>query len=320
MTEIPTPIDNNPEITSLEPRRRILAPFKRAVLGGLAVVLPPLLTVVIFLWIAGTVQSYILRPVTNGVRDVAAWYLMNQRPASFEGPTRDIDGLKMVRVENGDWYVQLAHGEFIREDVYTTIKEDDPVNDRVQDSAKRLYQRFVELRYLKPYITIPLFAFVFILILYILGKFLAADVGRFFVRLIEGMVLRVPLVSNVYGSVKQVTDFMLNRSDLKITRVAAVQYPRLGIWTLGFVTSENIDDIEKLVNEPVVGMFLPTSPMPFTGYTMWFPKSEVVDIDFTVDQALQWIVSCGVVVPPHKLISRSKKPEEKRIGGKTGAT
>ena len=86
----------------------------------------------------------------------------------------------------------------------------------------------------------PFFLLIFTLLLYLLGKFMAAGIGRFFWNIFErGIIDRVPLVRNVYSGVKQVTDFMFNERDFEFTRVVAVEYPRKGIWSIGFVTSES---------------------------------------------------------------------------------
>ncbi len=100
---------------------------------------------------------------------------------------------------------------------------------------------------------------------------------------------------------KQVTDFMLSEGDIEYTRVVAVEYPRRGMWSLAFVTGEGLLDIRSAANEPVVTVLIPTSPAPFTGFTVTVKKSEVVDLNITIDQAFQFIVSCGVVVPPQQL-------------------
>jgi uncharacterized membrane protein len=101
----------------------------------------------------------------------------------------------------------------------------------------------------------------------------------------------------VYSSVKQVTDFIFSERDIEFNRVVAVQYPREGIWSIGFVTGESMLDIRSAANEPVLSLLMPTSPMPATGFTITVRKSETVDLDITIDQAIQFIVSCGVVVP-----------------------
>jgi uncharacterized membrane protein len=132
----------------------------------------------------------------------------------------------------------------------------------------------------------------------LLGKFLAAGVGRFFWNQAERLIIRVPLVRNVYASVKQITDFFFTETELPYTGVVAIEYPRKGIWTLAFVTGEGMWDIRGAAKEPVYTVFVPTAPMPFTGYVLTVKKSEVVEMTITIDQAIQYQISCGVVIPP----------------------
>ena len=91
-----------------------------------------------------------------------------------------------------------------------------------------------------------------------------------------------------------------------------LEYPRVGIWTLGFVTSESLPPLRKALNEDLVSVFIPTSPMPMTGFTINVRKREVIDMELTIDQAVQFIVSCGVVCPPPISVVGGNAP---RIGG-----
>jgi uncharacterized membrane protein len=172
-------------------------------------------------------------------------------------------------------------------------------------------------------VVIPAFTAVFILVLYLLGKFMAVRIGRFFVATFERGVLRLPVIRNVYSSVKQVSDFLFSPRELEFTRVVAVQYPRMGIWSLGFVTSESMSDIRAAANEPMLAVLIPTSPMPVTGYTVNVKKSEALDLDLTIDQAFQFTISCGVVVPPHQLeaalAARAKSEVVKSEAAPSGA-
>jgi uncharacterized membrane protein len=150
-------------------------------------------------------------------------------------------------------------------------------------------------------VVVPVFLCVFILLMYLLGKLMAAGVGNFVWGRFEGGVRRLPLVRNVYSSVKQVTDFMLSKSELSFSRVVACEYPRVGIWSVGFVMGEGLADVTSAAGEPVISVLMPTSPMPMTGYVMMFRRSEVMDLKLTIEEALEYIVSCGVVVAPHQL-------------------
>ena len=273
-------------------------PFRNAVLRGLAVVVPPLLTIVIFFWVGGTVYQYVLRPVTIGARDAIAWRVEDIHEELPAGGTV-VEKLPADTSPSG-YYHETAGGKYIPYAVYDTVRRYHGA-DPLPASAKGIYRRYVELVYLPPHVVIPTFLAVFILLLYLLGKFMAAGIGRIFVGAFERGILQLPLVRNVYSSVKQVTDFLFSPRQIEYTRVVAIEYPRKGIWSLGLVTGESMIDIRAAANEPVLSILVPTSPMPVTGYTINVRKSEALDLNITIDQAFQFIVSCGVVVPPQQL-------------------
>ncbi|MEX2560578.1 MAG: DUF502 domain-containing protein [Pirellulales bacterium] len=270
-------------------------------LRGLGVVLPPLLTIVIFLWVLGTIQQYALKPVTLGTRNIVAWYWNEQDQQKLAGaPTRPGEAPSELELADGEVYVRLGNGIYIPREVQRTLRNDASGVLR-NDDRSEIYRRYVEVVYLQPQWVIPLFVCVFILLLYLLGKFMAAGIGGMFWNLFERGIHRLPLVRIVYGSVKQVTDFMFNEKEIEYKRVVAVEYPRRGSWSLGFVTGESLLDIRSATNEPMLSLMIPASPMSVTGYIVTVPKSETIDLDLTIDQALQFVISCGVVVPPHQI-------------------
>ncbi|MEZ6046976.1 MAG: DUF502 domain-containing protein [Planctomycetaceae bacterium] len=137
-----------------------------------------------------------------------------------------------------------------------------------------------------------------ILALYFLGRLVTAQLGNWIVRKIETSILgRLPIISNVYSSVKQITDFLFTERSVEYSRVVAVEYPRKGIWSLGLVTGEGMLKVTGAASEPMVSILVPSSPMPVTGYTMMVPRSALVDLNITIDQAFQFCISCGVLVP-----------------------
>ncbi len=273
-------------------RQRGDHPSRKAVLRGLGVIMPPLLTILIFAWVINMTHRYVLNPVTTGVRETLVWATADIRtePGTVL-PTAMIDGRMYHRVEKS---------KFVPQTVYNRV-EANPGEPPPQ-TAKAVYRRYVELTYLRPYYAVPFFLAVFILVLYLLGKFMAAGIGRFFWGRFERGIHRLPLVRNVYSSVKQVSDFLFSESQIEYTRVVAVEYPRKGIWSMGLVTGESMLDIRSAANEPVLSVLMPTSPMPVTGFTITVRKSETIDLNITIDQAFQFIVSCGVVVPPQQLV------------------
>jgi len=282
-----------PPLTDALPAKRPLDPFRRAVLRGLGVLLPPLLTIVIFLWVGNTVASYLLEPMERVSEHLLVEYGSDIR-VKADLPEGALEKRDYVPVDEG------SKTKYVPENVYALVAETLGAAP-MPDTAQGVYQVYMQQRWLQRRFVIPIFLCVFILALYLLGKFLAAGMGRFFWNQFERLINRVPLVRNVYSSVKQVTDFLFTDPDLEYTRVVAVEYPRKGIWTVAFVTGESMVDIESAANEPVMSVLIPTSPMPFTGFTVTVKKSETVDLNISVDQAFQFVVSCGVVVPPQQL-------------------
>lgn len=284
------------------PRKRPLDPFRRAVLRGLAVLLPPLLTIVIFVWVWNTVMTYILEPMEQVARATLLEYGTDIRPLGTPAEAIDTndDGKPDEYRIGNTLYVPTEDGKLIPAEVESKVRGR-LGNRSMPSSARDIYLAYINYQYLQRQIVIPVFFGVFILVLYLLGKFLAAGVGRFLWAQLERLIKRLPIVNNVYSSVKQVTDFMFTEPHLQATRVVAIEYPRRGIWTLAMVTGESLLDIRAAANEPVLSVLVPTSPMPFTGFTMTVRKSETIDLGISMDQALQFIVSCGVVVPPEQL-------------------
>ncbi|MEW4453113.1 DUF502 domain-containing protein [Bremerella sp. JC817] len=274
--------------------------FRRAVLRGLAIAAPPLLTFVIFIWIFSTVQNYILAPIESTARTTIAWSIQDvHRELPNVAPEATRAEYKSVI------YRKTANGQWVPGKIY------DFVYDNLRDqpmpaSGYGIYEQYVQYRYLQRRFTIPLLLCVCLLALYFTGKFMAAGLGRILWNASERQIMhRLPIIRNVYGSVKQVTDFLLNEQEIQFTRVVAVEYPRKGMWSLGFVTSESLLDIKDKAGEPVVTILVPTSPMPATGFTINAKKSETIELNITLDQAFQFIVSCGVVVPSHQQTSVS---------------
>lgn len=281
----PNVSDNKPTPTA----QHKLYPFQRAVFRGLAVILPPLLTIVILIWVGNAVQQYVLVPVESGAKYVIVWTIAD-----------------IQNTDPGKGYEKIGQHWVPQEISYHVDRFRG--NLPKPETAQATYSLYVKLRYLKSQYVIPLFLSLFIIILYLLGKFLAIRVGRIFWDFFEQIIHRLPVISNVYSSVKQVTDFVFSEQEIEYRRVVAVEYPRQGIWSIGFVTGDSLLDVDSAANESVMSVFIPSSPMPVTGYTITIRRNEAVDLDLTVDQAIQFVVSCGVVVPPHQL-RNNKNPQ-----------
>lgn len=273
------------ETTTIEKTPTIWRPFRRAVLHGLGVVLPPLLTVLVFLWAWNLISAYVLVPIEGAARSVIVaklWDVRTQKPGAAEVNA----------------YQLLSTGEWIPRYVGDAVKaKPGPV---LPQTAQGYFERYVDVTWLRRSSVIPLFLVVFVLVMYLFGKFFGAGIGRWIWGLFEALVDHLPLIRDVYSSVKQVTDFVFDERRIGFNRVVAVEYPRQGIWAIAFVTGEGMLDVRAAANEPVLSLLIPTSPIPGTGFTVVVRKSEVLDLNMTVDQAIQYLVSCGVVVPPQQ--------------------
>ncbi len=281
---------------------RSFSPFRIATLRGLGIILPPLLTIIVLVWALNLIESYVLRPVESVltqtivfcIQEVKENSVVEEKLAAGDFKSRngrivDANGTTIVQVENGQW---------IPADVKTTA-ENSPGRSALV-SANDYYRQFVKYKHLKRHLFVPAFIALFLVILYLLGKLMAAGIGRIFLHYMEMLITQLPIIRNVYSSVKQVTDFALNENELTFNSIVAVEYPRKGIWSMGFVTGEGMKDIRDAAGEPILTVLMPTSPMPATGFTISVPKSETIDLNITIDQAVQFCVSCGVVIPDHQ--------------------
>jgi uncharacterized membrane protein len=282
-------------------------PFRTAVLRGLGVVAAPLLTLVILLWIVRTVDYYILEPVVSTTRDLLARELGEVRTQLPDAqPTTD----PTVVSSGGKEFKRLESDQFVPLTVYNTVMRYSS-DSGAPTTAQETYRRWLDVTYLRPWIVGPVFLIVFVVLMYLLGSLFAAGLGRAFWNWVEQGVGRLPVVRAVYSSAKQVTNYVFSDRELDFTRVVAVEYPSRGIWSLAFVTNEGMSEVQTIAGESMLTILLPTSPVPVSGYTMLIPKSDVVDVDMTVEQAVEYIVSCGVVLPAAKLEERLEREAAK---------
>lgn len=291
----------NSDTTSQPDELSRSAGFRRAVLRGLGVVLPPLLTIVVLIWAWNTIENYVLSPIESKVRSGIVWAIsetFSEIPSDAKATgARRVDGFNY----KGTTFVPDPTGRrFLPEDVKKIVDEHadyfGPYTP-APASANAYWHRFVELEYMPRKVVVPVFLIVFTTAIYFLGRLFTFGLGRWFVRAFDSAISRIPIVNKVYGSVKQVTDFAFSEREIEFNRVVAIQYPREGIWSLGFVTGNSMREIAEATGEPMLSVLMPTSPMPMTGFTVTVKKSEAIDLNLTIDEAIQFVVSCGVVVP-----------------------
>ena len=212
--------------------------FKSYFLRGLAVLLPTILTIWVFVW----GYSFIQDNISSHIRDGLDW---------------------LIRKTTSDAFI-----------------------DKLSE----------------PWLNIALSAAGFLIALLgvcIVGALLASVVGRTLWRMVEKFIMNTPFLRQVYPYVKQVTDFFLTQEEQKrmFSRVVAVEYPRKGIWSLGFVTGSGLEKVVDNVKKEFLTVLIPTSPTPFTGFVIMVPKKQTVEMDMTIEEALRFTVSGGVIAP-----------------------
>lgn len=138
-----------------------------------------------------------------------------------------------------------------------------------------------------------------IVLVYFIGVFVGNLIGRTFWRLAERAVLRIPLVRAIYPAVKQITDFVLaDRSrQFEHSRVVAVQPHEQNIWSIGLVTSSGSWTLSEQNPEEMVTVFVPSTPTSFSGYVLVVPRTKVVELPMSVEEAMRLLISGGVIMP-----------------------
>jgi uncharacterized membrane protein len=136
-----------------------------------------------------------------------------------------------------------------------------------------------------------------ILILLITGFLGANLIGRRLVTSYERILERIPLVRSVYGAVKHFAEIVFAEDGTSFKKVLLIEYPRRGLYSLCFLTSENPREVQKRTSDDVMTVFLPTTPNPTSGFMLFVPRKDVIELDMPVEDALKMIISLGVVVP-----------------------
>ncbi|MCK5378589.1 MAG: DUF502 domain-containing protein [Acidobacteria bacterium] len=140
-----------------------------------------------------------------------------------------------------------------------------------------------------------------VLAVYLLGKVLTTFVGRRLLSRIDTGISSLPVIGSIYPHAKQISGFIFAEEDMQFQRVVAIEYPRRGCYSLGFATSDGLQKVAKHTGSKLLAVFVPTSPTPITGWTVMVPEEEVISLELTVDEAIRFILSCGVLTPsaPH---------------------
>jgi uncharacterized membrane protein len=136
-----------------------------------------------------------------------------------------------------------------------------------------------------------------LLIIFVTGLIATNFFGKRLILIWEALLGRVPVVKSIYSSVKQVSDTLFSDSGQAFRKALLVQYPREGSWTIAFMTGQPGGDVANHLKGEYVSVYVPTTPNPTSGFFLMMPKADVVELDMSVDEALKYIISMGVVSP-----------------------
>jgi len=141
---------------------------------------------------------------------------------------------------------------------------------------------------------------IFIVFTLLVGYTMRGLIGRTILGWAEGIVDRTPIVRNVYNSIKQISETVVNQSSSSFEKACLIEYPRKGIWAIGFLSRPSKGAVQNQYNgnEQLIGIFLPTTPNPTSGFLLFVPKSDLIILDMTIEDAIKLVISAGLVYPP----------------------
>lgn len=139
-----------------------------------------------------------------------------------------------------------------------------------------------------------------VLMLTVIGAFAAGFIGRLLVRMGERMVHAVPVVRNIYSALKQIIETILAQQSSAFRQVVLVEYPRPGLWAIAFITGTTQGEVQNLIDQEIVNVFLPTTPNPTSGFLLFVPKRDLVVLDMSVEEGIKMVISGGIVTPPDR--------------------
>ena len=136
-----------------------------------------------------------------------------------------------------------------------------------------------------------------LVVLLFTGLLVTNLIGRRLVQYWDGIIRRIPLVRSIHGGVKSFAESVFSTSN-SFRKVVMIQYPRTGVWSIGFITADDVGELTDKTGVRHACVYIPTTPNPTSGFIVMVPATEVVELAMTVDSAMKMIITCGVVMPP----------------------
>ena len=168
----------------------------------------------------------------------------------------------------------------------------------INEVTKRLIPQQWKIGDFVPY-AVPGLGLVLLLAVFLLiGMLTTGYVGKFFVRLGEKVIRKMPVISSIYSLLKQIFETFLSQKSRSFNEVVMVEYPRKGLWSIAFVSNRNTGgEIAEKVGEKILSIFVPTTPNPTSGFLIFVPENDVIKLDMSVEDGIKYVISCGIVTP-----------------------
>tara|TARA_Y100001978_G_scaffold19431_1_gene15323 strand:- start:536 stop:1225 length:690 start_codon:yes stop_codon:yes gene_type:complete len=143
---------------------------------------------------------------------------------------------------------------------------------------------------------------VFLVFATLVGWLAKGLIGRSFIKYAENLVNRMPVVRSFYSGIKQIAETVFAQQERSFEKACMIEYPRKGIWAIGFVSTTAKGEIAARNSKkgPMVSVFVPTTPNPTSGFLLFFPKADVIELDMSIEDAAKLVISAGLVYPPTK--------------------
>lgn len=145
-------------------------------------------------------------------------------------------------------------------------------------------------------------AIIFLIFTVFVGWVAKGLIGRSLILFAESFVNRMPVVRSIYSGVKQIAETVFAQSERSFEKACLVEYPRKGIWAIGFISTEARGEISDKVQteDEVLSIFVPTTPNPTSGFLLYFPRADVIELDMSIEDAAKLVISAGLVYPGQK--------------------
>ena len=171
----------------------------------------------------------------------------------------------------------------------------------INEVTKKLIPQQWKIGDFVPYAVPGLGLLLLILVLLFIGMLTTGYIGKFFVRLGEKIIRKMPVISSIYSLLKQIFETFLSQKSRSFNEVDMVDYPRKGLWSIAFVSNNDTGgEIADRTGQKILSIFVPTTPNPTSGFLIFVPENDVIKLDMSVEDGIKYVISCGIVTPETK--------------------